>query len=77
MASSLDAVSGVLRDVRAGRGVCVDEGLRGTSGGCALIEAVYAAAEGGSPSLYWLTQHFNETGRWLYDRVGTLSPFLR
>lgn len=56
----------------------VDEDLRGTSQGRALIEAVYAAAdEAGSPSVYWLTQHFNEAGRRLYDRVGNLTPFIR
>lgn len=56
----------------------VDEALRGTGLGRALIEAVYAAAdEAGSPSVYWLTQEFNEAGRRLYDRVGKLTPFIR
>jgi hypothetical protein len=27
--------------------------------------------------VYWLTQHFNEAGRRLYDRVGELTPFIR
>lgn len=56
----------------------VDADLRGTSRGRALIEAVYAAADAqGAPSVYWLTQHFNDAGRRLYDRVATLTPFVR
>ena len=56
----------------------VDTSRRGTGVGRALIEAVYAAAdEAGSPSVYWLTQHYNEAGRRLYDRVGQLTPFIR
>lgn len=51
---------------------------RGTGVGRALIEAVYAAADGnGTPSVYWLTQDFNETARLLYDRIGKLTPFIR
>ena len=56
----------------------VDEAVRGTGAGRALIEAVYAAADkAGSPSVYWHTQHFNYSGRRLYDRVAHLTPFLR
>ena len=55
----------------------VDPEVRGKSIGRALIEAVYAAAdEAGHPEVYWQTQHFNEVGRRLYDRVGALSPFI-
>ena len=51
---------------------------RGTGAGRALIEAVYAAADAaGRPNVYWLTQTFNETARQLYDRVATLTPFIR
>ena len=51
---------------------------RGTGAGRALIEAVYSAADAASaPRVYWLTQHFNEAGRRLYDRVGNLSPFIK
>ena len=56
----------------------VDKSVRGTGGGRALIEAVYAAADAaGCPSVYWLTQEFNYTGRMLYDRIGTKTPFIR
>ncbi|MEE4174862.1 MAG: GNAT family N-acetyltransferase [Xanthomonadales bacterium] len=55
----------------------VDPAMRGKSIGRALIEAVYAAAdEAGHPDVYWQTQHFNTTGRRLYDRVGKLSDFV-
>lgn len=51
---------------------------RGTGVGRSLIEAVYAAADAnGTPSVYWLTQEFNKTARQLYDRIGTLTPFIR
>lgn len=55
-----------------------DPAVRGCGVGRALIEGVYAAADAaGAPSVYWLTQHFNTEARKLYDRVGTLSPFIR
>ncbi|MEM9551131.1 MAG: GNAT family N-acetyltransferase [Pseudomonadota bacterium] len=51
---------------------------RGTGVGRKLIEAVYAAADAeDAPSVYWLTQDFNKTARQLYDRIGTLTPFIR
>ena len=51
---------------------------RGTGVGRALIEAVYAAADkAGAPSVYWMTQEFNHTARQLYDRIGTLTPFIK
>lgn len=56
----------------------VSDAARGTGAGRALIEAVYAKADAaGAPGVYWLTQDFNETARHLYDRVGTLTPFIR
>lgn len=56
----------------------VDPEARGTGAGRALMEAVYAAADAaGCPSVYWTTQHFNETARRLYDRIGTLTPFVK
>ena len=51
---------------------------RGTGVGRALIEAVYAEADRrGAPSVYWLTQDFNGTARKLYDRIATLTPFIK
>lgn len=56
----------------------VDQGLRGTGAGRALIEAVYAEADAaGAPAVYWLTQDFNATARRLYDRIGVKTPFIR
>jgi len=55
-----------------------DPEVRGQGIGRALIEAVYKAAdEAGAPSVYWLTQDFNTQARKLYDRVGTLTPFIK
>lgn len=51
---------------------------RGTGVGRALIEAVYDVADrNGTPSVYWLTQDFNETARKLYDRIAKVTPFIR
>ena len=56
----------------------VDPRVRGTGVGRALIEAVYAAADdNGTPSVYWLTQEFNEVGRRLYDRLAQVTPFIK
>jgi GNAT superfamily N-acetyltransferase len=56
----------------------VDPQARGTGAGRALIEAVYAAGDAaGCPSVYWLTQDFNETARKLYDRVAKQTPFIK
>lgn len=56
----------------------VDPDMRGTGAGRALIEAVYKAADdAGCPSVYWMTQDFNETARKLYDRIGALTPFIK
>lgn len=55
-----------------------DPDMRGTGVGRALIEAVYAKADAaGSPNVYWMTQHFNDTARRLYDRIAKLTPFIR
>jgi GNAT superfamily N-acetyltransferase len=52
--------------------------VRGTGVGRQLIEAVYAAADAqGAPNVYWLTQDDNQTGRQLYDRVGSLTNFIK
>lgn len=55
-----------------------DPEVRGTGVGRALIEAVYAKAdEAHAANVYWMTQHFNETARKLYDRVAKLTPFIK
>ncbi len=51
---------------------------RGQGAGRALIEAVYGVADAaGSPSVYWMTQEFNDTARRLYDRVARVTPFIK
>jgi GNAT superfamily N-acetyltransferase len=55
-----------------------DPSARGQGVGRKLIEAVYAAADtDGRPSVYWLTQDFNVEARKLYDRIATLTPFIK
>lgn len=55
-----------------------DPAVRGQGVGRALIEAVYAEADAnGTPSVYWLTQDFNTQARKLYDRIATLTPFIK
>lgn len=56
----------------------VSPDARGLGLGRALIEATYKLADdAGCPSVYWLTQDFNTTARQLYDRIGTLTPFVK
>lgn len=56
----------------------VDPSARGTRAGRALIEAVYAEADKhNAPSVYWLTQEHNDQARKLYDRIGTVTPFIK
>lgn len=55
-----------------------DPSVRGHGVGRKLIEAVYAAADAdGCPAVYWMTQDFNTTARHLYDRIATLTPFIK
>ena len=55
-----------------------DPAARGQGVGAALIEAVYGQADADdAPSVYWMTQEFNHTARKLYDRIGTLTPFIK
>lgn len=56
----------------------VDPDFRGRGAGEALIEAVCAQARvDGADQVYWLTQELNHSARTLYDRVGTLTPFIK
>jgi GNAT superfamily N-acetyltransferase len=56
----------------------VDPAARGQGAGRALIEATAARArEEGCDELYWITATDNATARRLYDRVATLSDFVR
>ncbi|MTI09395.1 GNAT family N-acetyltransferase [Curvivirga aplysinae] len=51
---------------------------RGKRVGRQLIEAVHAEAQKlGCSQTYWLTQHFNEAGRRLYDKVAKETPFIK
>ena len=55
-----------------------DVGMRGKGIGRALIEAVYKIAdENDTPTVYRLTQDHNQVARHLYDRIGTLTPFIK
>ena len=55
-----------------------DVGMRGKGIGRALIEAVYKIAdENDTPTVYWLTQDHNQVARHFYDRIGTLTPFIK
>ena len=67
-----------LEDVCYLQDLYADPSVRGTGVGRALIEAVYKAADiDGHPAVYWMTQDFNHTARQLYDRIGTLTPFIK
>ncbi|WP_317056696.1 GNAT family N-acetyltransferase [Roseovarius rhodophyticola] len=67
-----------LEDVCYLQDLYADPDQRSKGVGRKLIEAVYAAADArGCPSVYWLTQDFNSQARKLYDRIGTLTPFIK
>lgn len=56
----------------------VDEAVRGTGAGRALIEATRAYAEQqGCSEVFWITETGNATARQLYDRVATLADYVR
>ena len=55
-----------------------DPGMRGRGVGRALIKAVYEQADrDGAPSVYWLTQDHNSEARKLYDRIASVTPFIK
>lgn len=67
-----------LEDVVYLQDLYADQSVRGTGVGRKLIEHVYDWADAnGTPTVYWLTQDFNTTARRLYDRVATLTPFIK
>lgn len=56
----------------------VSESARGKGVATALIEAVKAAAIANRcTELFWITKSSNSTARRLYDKVATLSEFIR
>ena len=67
-----------LEDVCYLQDLYVDPAYRGGGIGRSLISAVYAAADANeTPSVYWLTQNFNQTARRLYDTIATVTPFIK
>lgn len=67
-----------LEDVVYLQDLYADPSVRGQGVGRALIEHVYEVAdEAGTPTVYWLTQDFNTDARKLYDRIATLTPFIK
>ena len=51
---------------------------RGKGIGRMLIEAVYEEGKKRNcDQVYWLTQDFNEAGRRLYDKVASVTPFIK
>ena len=51
---------------------------RGKGIGRKLIEAVYQeGSKNNCDQVYWLTQDFNKDGRRLYDKVASLTPFIK
>lgn len=51
---------------------------RGHGVGRALIAAVYGRADdAGASRVYWNTEETNHVARTLYDRLGTLTPFVQ
>ncbi|SLN44173.1 Acetyltransferase (GNAT) family protein [Aquimixticola soesokkakensis] len=51
---------------------------RGKGAARALIQAVYDAADAAdAPQVYWMTTKDNTQARHLYDKVATLTPFIK
>ena len=56
----------------------VDNQVRGRGVASTLIQAVKAAAiEQGSTELFWITKSDNETARRIYDKVASLTDYVR
>lgn len=70
--STLTATNGMFLD-----DLYVDERLRGTGAGRALIEYVHArAAEVGHGGVQWITAADNETAQQLYDRLARRTSWV-
>ncbi len=56
----------------------VADAARGRGAGRALLEAVFAEADAaGAEQVYWQTDEDNARARALYDRVGTLTEYVK
>lgn len=56
----------------------VDQSVRGSGAGRALIEHVYAAAQSaGANRVHWLTQEDNAQARLLYERIASHSGLIQ
>ncbi len=56
----------------------VDKDSRNKGIGAKLITAIYDRTdELGFEGVYWTTQDFNSDARKLYDKIGTLTPFIK
>ena len=67
-----------VEDVTYLQDLYVDHEIRGKGVGRALIEAVFAAADkAGCPMVYWMTEQDNKVGRRLYDRLATVTKFIK
>ncbi len=67
-----------VEDVTYLQDLYADPEARGKGVGRALIQAVYAAADrAGCPTVYWMTEHDNVVGRRLYDRMATVTKFIK
>lgn len=56
----------------------VEKNFRGWGVGYSLITHIYSLADKHrTPTVYWLTQDFNIHARKLYDRIGTVTNFIR
>jgi len=55
-----------------------DPSVRGRGAGHKLVEAVYADADkNNAAQTYWLTATSNKTAQKLYERVATMTPFVK
>ena len=68
----------IIEDVCYLQDLFVSVDSRGCGVGRALIEAVYHISDNRQvPKVYWLTQDFNKQARMLYDKIATVTPFIK